>query len=184
MSKHADDLLPAENQLALLLRALLSAISEACSSRMRRDFLGKHAVVRTKLWIKELQSGSRVPLWIRNRVHYAVLLAQAIDSGNFEEPLDKSPKQSPLPMLPRHVVARVKALVNNAREGSLLDSVLADFRAQNCEIDPSAQTETTKSAAVSSSHDDRSPRRLMFGLLCKLSGIRAHCTNIIRAVQI
>jgi len=151
------------SHIHILLDRLLVSADESIGRRGRHAALSKHDCVRTKLWLTELKQGTSVPLWVRNRVHYAVLLLHAIDNGTFEQPLDKAPKQSPLPMLPRHTVARVKSLINQAPQSSLLFSVLEEFRdSSRAEMPADKQKPEQQSSNRSSS-----PRRLMFGLLCE-----------------
>lgn len=151
----------AASHLHALLGGLLQATSEAVASRTRQPVISKHERVRTKMWLAELKQGTNVPLWVRNRVHYAVLLLHAVETGVFYQPLDRAPKTSPLPMLPRHTVAKVKAMVNESCDGSILAAVLQNFRLGPGRADPSDSEELSSFAKDRSS----SPRRLMFGIL-------------------
>lgn len=136
---------PAPTPLHAVLAAFLQACKQAAASRT----LDAGLRVRVKLWLQELVAPTNVPVWLRDRCHHAVLLLHCIDTGKWVPPLHKRPSASPLPALPKHTVAHVKAITLRSTASSAIGRVLDSLR-----------------EAVAAEAPLPSPRRVLFGSAC------------------
>lgn len=110
------------------LHILLSALLRGCADTADAAGLKAALRVRVKLWLQELSTPTTVPIWVRDKCHYATLLLHCVDTGRWTPPFDARPQVSPLPSLPRHTIAHIKALVVKARDSSAIATVLQSFR--------------------------------------------------------
>ena len=110
------------------MHLLLSALIAGCAEAADTGGLEPALRIRVKLWLREIATPTSVPIWVRDKCHYATLLLHCVDVGRWRPPFDGRPQVSPLPSLPRHTIAHIKAVVNKAKESSAIARVLQQFR--------------------------------------------------------